>query len=145
MKKIKKHSRTGTERGSSIDQMIEKLGGSGGGAKYASGSKRMPKGRAKTRERILREKRLGETHFGFSADKTMAKAKGKKQLAKKQKKADQKANPEKYVGRTKTGSRKDKKDYNKLYGSWLDKADRPYTVKSTPSSAEIKKASKDYY
>ena len=28
----KKHSRTGTERGSSIDQMIEKLGGSGGGA-----------------------------------------------------------------------------------------------------------------
>ena len=30
MKKIRKHSRTGTERGSELDRMIERLGGSGG-------------------------------------------------------------------------------------------------------------------
>ncbi len=33
MKKIRKHSRTGTERSSSIDQLLEKIGGSGGGSR----------------------------------------------------------------------------------------------------------------
>ena len=37
------------------------------------------------------------------------------------------------------------KEMDKLYGDWLPKGERPMTVKSTPSAAQIKKASKDYY
>ena len=40
MKKIKKHSRTGTERGSELDRMLERIGGSGGAAYRSSRSKR---------------------------------------------------------------------------------------------------------
>ena len=36
MKRRNKWSRTGSERGTSMDQMIEKLGGSGGGARRVS-------------------------------------------------------------------------------------------------------------
>jgi len=40
MKKVKKHSRTGTERSSSVDQVIERIGGSGGAAYRSSRAKR---------------------------------------------------------------------------------------------------------
>ena len=33
------------------------------------------------------------------------------------------------------------KEMDKLYGDWLPKGERPMTVKSTPSAAQIKKAS----
>jgi hypothetical protein len=40
MKKVKKHSRTGTERSSSVDQVIERMGGPGGAAYRSSRAKR---------------------------------------------------------------------------------------------------------
>ena len=40
MKKIKKYSRTGTERSSELSRKIESLGGSGGAAYRSSASKR---------------------------------------------------------------------------------------------------------
>ena len=40
MKKTKKYSRTGTERGSELDRTLERIGGSGGAAFRSSRSKR---------------------------------------------------------------------------------------------------------
>ena len=156
MKQRNKWSRTGTEMGSSMSQTLEKLGGGIGGRSRPKKAKtnvsktgkadstasgledlesrgvRTWRGmgtKAQRKEKRMRDIKVG---FGKSAERHLAEAKGKKRLAKKKLKADKKANPSKYVGRTKSGvSRKDRKDYNKLYGSWLDKAEHPYTVKPT--------------
>ena len=42
MRKIKKHQRTGTERSSELDRMINRIGGSGGGAAYRSSRSTRP-------------------------------------------------------------------------------------------------------
>ena len=54
MRKIKQHTRTGTERSSSIDQMFEKRGGGGGGARDKLKIKQNQK---KTRDEIERQHR----------------------------------------------------------------------------------------
>ena len=156
MKQRNKWSRTGTEMGSSMSQTLEKLGGGIGGRSRPKKAKtnvsktgkadstasgledlesrgvRTWRGmgtKAQRKEKRMRDIKVG---FGKSSERHLAEAEGKKRLAKKKLKADKKANPSKYVGRTKSGvSRKDRKDYNKLYGSWLDKAEHPYTVKPT--------------
>jgi len=157
--KRNKWSRTGTEGSGSIDKLLEKIGGGprGRGARRtskkaktnvsktgkadstASGvedaypkSVRSWRGMGTPAQRKAKRMRDIKVGFGKSSERHLAEAKGKKRLAKKKLKADKKANPSKYVGRTKSGvSRKDRKDYNKLYGSWLDKAEHPYTVKPT--------------
>ena len=156
MKQRNKWSRTGTEMGSSMSQTLEKLGGGIGGRSRPKKAKtnvsktgkadstasgledlesrgvRTWRGmgtKAQRKEKRMRDIKVG---FGKSAERHLAEAKGKKRLAKKKLKADKKANPSKFVGRTKSGvSRKDRKDYAKLYGDMLPKAEHPYTVKPT--------------
>ena len=156
MKKRNKWSRTGTEMGSSMSQTLEKLGGGIGGRSRPKKAKtnvsktgkadstasgledlesrgvRTWRGmgtKAQRKEKRMRDIKVG---FGKSAERHLAESKGKKRLAKKKLKADKKANPSKFVGRTKSGvSRKDRKDYAKLYGDMLPKAEHPYTVKPT--------------
>ena len=156
MKQRNKWSRTGTEMGSSMSQTLEKLGGGIGGRSRPKKAKtnvsktgkadstasgledlesrgvRTWRGmgtKAQRKEKRMRDIKVG---FGKSSERHLAEAKGKKRLAKKKLKADKKANPSKFVGRTKSGvSRKDRKDYAKLYGDMLPKAEHPYTVKPT--------------
>ena len=156
MKQRNKWSRTGTEKGSSMSQTLEKLGGGIGGRSRPKKAKtnvsktgkadstasgledlesrgvRTWRGmgtKAQRKEKRMRDIKVG---FGKSSERHLAEAKGKKRLAKKKLKADKKANPSKFVGRTKSGvSRKDRKDYAKLYGDMLPKAEHPYTVKPT--------------
>ena len=156
MKQRNKWSRTGTEMGSSMSQTLEKLGGGIGGRSRPKKAKtnvsktgkadstasgledlesrgvRTWRGmgtKAQRKEKRMRDIKVG---FGKSSERHLAEAKGNKRLAKKKLKADKKANPSKFVGRTKSGvSRKDRKDYAKLYGDMLPKAEHPYTVKPT--------------
>ena len=156
MKQRNKWSRTGTEMGSSMSQTLEKLGGGIGGRSRPKKAKtnvsktgkadstasgledlesrgvrtwRGMRTKAQRNEKRMRDIKVG---CGKSSERHLAEAKGKKRLAKKKLKADKKANPSKFVGRTKSGvSRKDRKDYAKLYGDMLPKAEHPYTVKPT--------------
>ena len=52
--KIKKYTRTGTERSSSIDQMFEKMGGGAGGGR---GALKIKQNQKKTRDEIERQHR----------------------------------------------------------------------------------------
>ena len=157
--KRNKWSRTGTEGSGSIDKLLEKIGGGPRGRGARRTSKKAKTNVSKTgkadstasgledlesrgvrtwrgmgtkaqrKEKRMRDIKVG---FGKSSERHLAEAKGKKRLAKKKLKADKKANPSKFVGRTKSGvSRKDRKDYAKLYGDMLPKAEHPYTVKPT--------------
>ena len=55
--KIKKYTRTGTERSSSIDQMFEKIGGGGGGGGGARDALKIKQNQKKTRDEIERQHR----------------------------------------------------------------------------------------
>ena len=138
MKQRNKWSRTGTEMGSSMSQTLEKLGGGIGGRSRPKKAKTNVSKTGKADSTASGTDDLAKKPKGIfgktpkSAERHLAEAKGKKRLAKKKLKADKKANPSKFVGRTKSGvSRKDRKDYAKLYGDMLPKAEHPYTVKPT--------------
>ena len=155
--------------------IFEKIGGSGGGARKSLVSPRTPKGKALTKKRKADQTKRAQAEVKKmkkgkqSAEKTgesvrkifgevsphssyakmsptargNAATKARERARAKRLEADKKKNPSKYVGKAKKSGTDFDRD--RLYGDWLPKGEQPMTVKSTPSAAQIKKASKDYY
>jgi len=126
-KMINKHKLKGTETRADI---LYKIGGAGGGAK----SNLTKSGRGA----IYGKKKSRRGKFGVN------------KMTKEESKQRAKETKQERIQRKEEKHRESKKDsrqkeMDKLYGDWLPKGERPMTVKSTPSAAQIKKASKDYY
>jgi hypothetical protein len=128
MKKIKKHSYTGTERPHSISGLIERIGGSGGGGRSAKlqSTKSGPNLAGNARHKVDRPD-LGQGSFGKADPKFIQKQKKQGEASKKrikEEKAKAKASgAEKRAKRDKEFEKKLGKkrlaDIKKLYGDWF--------------------------
>ena len=125
MKRRNKWSRTGTEMGSSMSQMLEKLGGSGGGARRVS---------KKAKTNVSKTGKADSTASGVGWKKVKKKyseldegtkdlvrrasktrALGRKNL--RERKANKKKNLDKMIETY--GEKYMKERYGKMYGDWL--------------------------
>jgi Ca2+-dependent lipid-binding protein len=139
MKKRNKWSRTGTERQSPMDQMLEKLGGSGGYGRSAklqsgkSGANLAGNARRKVpREDITSPSGYGGKGTGTKADpnfiqkqkqkdtaseKRVKKEQAKEKTSSKEKRAKRDKELEGKIG--KKGLKEAQKAYKGLYGNWM--------------------------
>ena len=91
MKRRNKWSRTGSERGTSMDQMIEKLGGSGGGARRVSKKAKTnvsKTGKADSGASGVEETLYGDWNIGGKTGIVKGKAKPKKSVKNKKTKRE---------------------------------------------------------